>query len=781
MFITGGAEMAETSFGKQLKLLQRRLGGGQQSSGMGGESLPEAEIAVGQQEITRSPVFPEPDTVAPAAVIPAAADEVIAQSKTTPKASIQKLFFDLRNTAQRKTEETGRSDIVLAFDKTTGELIAHPADGAAAADPGEGTAAGEEAAAAVKAGKNKAGAKEAEASANTGASANTDASASAGAASAEASANEAVVANEAALPQKNPAAGKPSRKNAASAQRVSEKASAGANIGPDAEPQAAGRPAEDPREAKAPGIEQRQAELLSHMVGKLGERLVKFILAVPDEDPLPKTFTKKQERASVRLLNMIVEGNDFSPDLELSVSVLSGYVKVLKTSIINSYRMYCGGDVPQVPRGDDRVVQSLRRLARDLWPLLLLPPDGASTFPKTFQHRGCPIPIAMHPSVQAARNALAHDAVIARLFPKKIVEELPNASAQKSPVSMEGIGTLGVLYLDGVILSCIRNACYRAMLLHGGADHDLIMKYVEQSVADLRTLINEGSVEMPVVIGLRGVSLPPDALIDLDKGILRAPHDAELEYFFDGRDKPTAIYQTAYKRAFFSAGKDEMDDRMYRETMENVADFSDFISGASEEVNNVRFSILMTSKSEPAQPYAVCETAILMLEPTLGTPAYYSFQNTLLGECRSAKADVKGIETWHKRIVKKHNNSLEIAKRRLLAAASPGRASEDALVEALLVWENLFGASTKNIQRITSSIAELLGSNADAKADLQKKLHHIYNQRNKIVYGTSNLSTEKIKALGDDAVQYAIRAMQVLYMKKTGLLSLSAEERSQSK
>jgi hypothetical protein len=673
------------------------------------------------------------------------------RNKPAPKISVRNLFFDTKSTTQENPAGTDGSEAVFA----------EKADAA----PVKPRAEAQAKAATQAPAKPHA---EAEAKAATPASAKPKAAATAPAKPHTEAGTQAAAAKPRAETQAKAAAPAPAK----------PRADAPANSAAEApEP----TKTEIPREAKDPRVEQRlrQTELLSHMVSKLGERLVKYIMAVPDEEPLPETLTKKQERGAVRMLNMIVEGNDFSPDFELSVSVLSGHVKVLKTSMINSYRMYCGGDVPQVPRGDDRAVQSLRRLARDLWPLFLLPPDGTSTFPKTFQHRNYPIPVDTHPSIQAARTALTHDETISKLFPKKIVEELQGAAAQKPSARMENIGTLGVLYLDSVILSCIRNACYRAMLLHGGVYHDLIMKYVEQSVADLRTLIKSGVAEAPVIVGLSGVSLPAGSLIELDKGVIRNPHDVELAYFFDNRDKPSAVYQTMYEHTFFNAAQGEdFDDKRYREILENVADFSDFISGAAEEVNNVRFSILMASKPEPAQPYAVDETAILMLEPTLGTPAYYSFQNALSGECRISKADVKGVETWYRRIVKKHNNSLEIAKRRLLIAASPSRTSEDALIEALIVWENLFGAPTKTVQRITASIAALLEPNAAAKADLQKKLHHIYSQRNKIVYGTAALPREKVKILGSDAVQYTIRSMQTLYMKKTSLLSLSAEDRS---
>ena len=123
--------------------------------------------------------------------------------------------------------------------------------------------------------------------------------------------------------------------------------------------------------------------------------------------------------------------------------------------------------------------------------------------------------------------------------------------------------------------------------------------------------------------------------------------------------------------------------------------------------------------------------------------------------------------------------NLGYAPQRLLRAITERQDPVDALVDAVIVWEAIFGTHNEITFRVCGSLARLLHSTVEDRLAFVKKAKNVYTVRSKIVHGASDIKPEKINALRDEAIQVAIAAFRVLTQDRKDLLAItSSSERS---
>src|SRR5207253_10145003 len=102
--------------------------------------------------------------------------------------------------------------------------------------------------------------------------------------------------------------------------------------------------------------------------------------------------------------------------------------------------------------------------------------------------------------------------------------------------------------------------------------------------------------------------------------------------------------------------------------------------------------------------------------------------------------------------------------------------SGDALVDAVMVWENLVGTSSEVTFRVTAALTKLLESDPSKRRAFRKSLAQIYDVRSRLVHGVAVEQSELSEA-AKDAIALAIRALRACYRKGRDWLSLSSTER----
>lgn len=143
------------------------------------------------------------------------------------------------------------------------------------------------------------------------------------------------------------------------------------------------------------------------------------------------------------------------------------------------------------------------------------------------------------------------------------------------------------------------------------------------------------------------------------------------------------------------------------------------------------------------------------------------------------KSQVENWKEWAERIGTHRIPTIGVAIRRMLAAVTERRTPEDILVDAVIVWENLFGASTETTLRVSSSLAWLLGQGAEDRKAKQANYKKIYDFRSRVVHGNPEVNEQKLSEYSQEAVKISIDALAVIFEKRAELLEIkSSEERS---
>ena len=119
-----------------------------------------------------------------------------------------------------------------------------------------------------------------------------------------------------------------------------------------------------------------------------------------------------------------------------------------------------------------------------------------------------------------------------------------------------------------------------------------------------------------------------------------------------------------------------------------------------------------------------------------------------------APDDQSRLAEWSLLVDELHHPSIDIAIRRALAAVRKRTNVEDALIDAAIGVENLFGhgGETEVGFRVTSAIAILLEDEPERRAGYASRLRKVYGSRSKVVHGgapdPARLREHKEEAIG---------------------------------
>jgi hypothetical protein len=137
---------------------------------------------------------------------------------------------------------------------------------------------------------------------------------------------------------------------------------------------------------------------------------------------------------------------------------------------------------------------------------------------------------------------------------------------------------------------------------------------------------------------------------------------------------------------------------------------------------------------------------------------------------------VQQAEEWEQWITALDGLALENlghAPQRLLRAITERQDPVDALVDAVIVWEAIFGTHNEITFRVCGSLARLLYSTLEERLAFVKRAKSVYTMRSKIVHGASDIKPEKISESRDQAVHVAIQALRTLVEERPDLLALA--------
>ena len=292
----------------------------------------------------------------------------------------------------------------------------------------------------------------------------------------------------------------------------------------------------------------------------------------------------------------------------------------------------------------------------------------------------------------------------------------------------------------------------------------------------------DGAVQIPVRIGFTGVLLPRDVeRIDLGWGTLRRVDERD-RYFAD--------------IARISGGTSTTDEKGYTTAiaysgdlvLETSAPYTASIThrpadqpwippllqtttAIEEAAETLRLALLLSTGNPQSSIYPTWRAAV---EPfSYGRIVNWDDPVNAVGllPARLTRAEVDSWRRWAV-AVHEHRPHVGVAVRRLLQAINERKRAEDILVDAVIVWESLFGITPGTTKGVTEALDHLLHRPGQDQEANKQHLRDIYNARSRVVHGDSELDDWTLRQMASDAVAIAIAALQQLFESRTDLLSL---------
>lgn len=442
------------------------------------------------------------------------------------------------------------------------------------------------------------------------------------------------------------------------------------------------------------------------------------------------------------------------------------------TTIANVLRSMAGGDITASPVIDDPVSVELAALVRDSYPILLLPSDhgpfsgGISRLLVNLFH---------NPHSVAFQTAVMADVTLSQLFPGD------SEHTGRTGYTMRSSGQGGTNQLAMLASQLITAGWELALLESAIPSLEEYLRATEKALGIVCNALSGKQGEVPVRIGLTGVNLPDDTKIDFDWAVLR-PADGRDQYHaarsgIDGSVQATTPSGEVVATVKYS-GDIVMETlmpysvvaRQFLPEQRWPIDHSGW-EQIDRKLENIRLGLLLAIDENPRA--LVLSTWFFVLDP-LGS-SRYGWNDRRRSSFTPRALDAEAVANWKQwteRIDARRKPGIDVAVRRALLAAAERQSPEDVLVDAIVVWENLFGSNQDTTMRVTGALAWLLTTNTAEREQEQQRLKKIYELRSKVVHGARQMTTQEMQTFPQEALDVALEALRKIFQARPDLIDL---------
>lgn len=529
---------------------------------------------------------------------------------------------------------------------------------------------------------------------------------------------------------------------------------------------------------------------LSNLIDLFGEQFIKYVTNVQPDDEFPQELTTPQEEAigslSAYVFDAMEEGLFPREFLFFASHEFNFWNKDTGTTRAHSFRIDCGGSVEPIAASNDGLVQALMQISSDVWPALLMTHQGLG-HPPVHELASLSTTIR-HPTLLEACKAILADPELTLLFPDAVsirdsstLDERVLSISSDILLSNGASASTQLVSVPGLMIMC---AALEASNTSGAITYDSLAKALPQTVSLYRSLATGEIVDFPAVIGISGPRIADDSYYGFgEDGGLRKPYRLESELLLADSNDVTSVIQTSVPIRILQLSRFEQDPHHSGDEAETKhPSLSELAqthrSALIDRIDRIRLSLVLTS---PEAQRSVSIVSIFSFNPLHTGGALNG------GEIRMNGIDFRldsrvGARTvvMHKSIsaFQSGRNSLLIAQRRILRATSTRQNPDDALIDAVMVWENALGARSETTFRVTAAIAKLLEPDSGEKRlALQKELKTIYGMRSKLVHGSKDYSPSDLYPHRARAIEIAISVLRNLYERRTDLLEIDSASR----
>jgi hypothetical protein len=514
------------------------------------------------------------------------------------------------------------------------------------------------------------------------------------------------------------------------------------------------------------------AEEVAYLRQHLGGAFVNWVLADPSEK-----LTPQQAEVALVMANILRRRTLEQPELPIGLAAgdLVFYRPEWNTTSINYFRQYIAqAPLPGHMHSDDGLLDALMDLAIEGYGEMLLPSYPYDDGP-TWAH------YLRTPAARKVTAAVRGEGI----FP--FIDDDFGAEAGTNDGPDDDIYQDFRPLLHGCHI--IGAAWNLAKLQTGVPTLDELLGELANALDGIRSLLRGDSARITGAASFTGIKLPMDARISGDWGHIRPAraedHPSLLKSMVDKRTTTTtdAGDQTEITDAgdviFETSIEMTMQIKMTDSQAGEVswrATTGDELSGLIDRVR-LAFALAIRRKPQPV----IISTWQKVIIPLFSTgPSYHDPQfmasrvPTLL-----STDEIESWENWINIVMAADLTHLNLALTRTLRAKTERRDDSDALIDAVIAWESLFGAVTESTLRVSASLARLLHPAGAAREQARSRYTKIYERRSKIVHGSKSKTTpEQINQDSRAAIDAVIEAIRTLLADRPDLLPLDSVHRS---
>lgn len=438
-----------------------------------------------------------------------------------------------------------------------------------------------------------------------------------------------------------------------------------------------------------------------------------------------------------------------------------------------------GRAVPTIKNTKDRLLDDIITIARDVFPALLIDRGehgGAGLFLPTYSH-------TLRDRVTLAM--IAESCPIRKLFPgiekpryyKDKLEELWSVRSH----AILSNGSFSQISLSSLTGSILASAVY--------APHDDLdplfpyLRSVKSQYQKIKRLASGGQVDHTVLLGLGNIDIDESIYtIDLSDATIRRISHLEKNAVF-GRDNVDASVVVELKEKvkileLYIPTKED-DENPFARFEKYSKYFNERFEGMQQRINRVRLATILASSSDrviaPSHSFTTSFSLLDMNRSWNTNP--YRWPSVRYERAILNAEDVRQITYWAKKTMK-IPKSLDVSVKRLISSMTERIDDSDAFIDAVMVWENLFGAKEETGLRIRSSIALLLEPrNKVERLKIIKEIKGLYEKRSRLVHGSPDVKLDKISEDRHNAIDYALRSFKKVLRSKKLIEAKDSTER----
>lgn len=519
-------------------------------------------------------------------------------------------------------------------------------------------------------------------------------------------------------------------------------------------------------------IEQLDSEAWDRVRVYLGPDLVEYLLAAQRE-PNAEGLNDKQLAAAIHLTNLFADVAAGYPRPSERYSMITHWLGPFSNaddpSPALSMHRSCRGDSLETSAPGDPLEEALCKLAQEAYPLFLVGGwavgNAAAVLGGFFRH----------PLMAAADDLLFQpNEPLMSLFPGVdfSTDRLNRWEIRTEVIWSNGSG--GTVSLGG-ILQAILVASSDAAVSEESAPVSYL-ESVRKTLSIARLLASGKKVILPARVACQGPDLEEGVdAISLDEGILRrmTPMD-RINREDPGRENLVLEIPMEFHLVGAALPGLEPFSPAVQKSVENLQ------AELQRKIIRARTAILLASKDDETLVLGVY--SVTTLNPvTLGFSSRSNPIARLINQTSTREldsSDAKDIQKWDS-LLDGLPSGLQTGQERLLAAVSERLSPHDAFIDAVIVWENLFGHAGDTTLRVCGSLAALLHPNDMASGNnFYSKATDLYGKRSKLVHGGQNRMTwSQAEEAKNRSVRIAIDAWQQVLRTPELKSATTSEER----